>query len=68
MWFIGVMTAAGNAARYMRQGEIVMVPGPSLLRSARPSARFPTMRFEVLPNRDSLVYRDLYGISKVLHL
>lgn len=59
------MTAACNSARYLENGEIISVPGEELLRSARASNRFPTMRLEALPNRDSLIYRDLYGIPSV---
>lgn len=61
----GVMTAACNSARYLENGQIISVPGEELLRSAQASSRFPTMRLEALPNRDSLIYRDLYGIPSV---
>jgi hypothetical protein len=59
------MTAACNSARYLENGQIISVPGEELLRSASPSNRFPTMRLEALPNRDSLIYRELYGIPSV---
>lgn len=59
------MTAACNSARYLENGKIISVPGEELLRAAQPSNRFPTMRLEALPNRDSLTYRDLYGIPQV---
>jgi len=60
----GVLSAAQNPARYLLNGELIEVPGADLLKSGRPSPRFPTMRLEALPNRDSMVYRDLYGISQ----
>ena len=60
----GVLSAAGNNARYLRNGVEINIPGPDLLMSAEPSVRFPTMRLEALPNRDSLVYRELYGIPQ----
>lgn len=62
---LGVMTAACNSARYLENGQVISVPGEGLLRAAQPSMRFPTMRLEALPNRDSLIYRDLYGIPSV---
>lgn len=61
----GVLTASGNDALYLHKGEIVSVAGEKLLLSASPSSRFPTMRMESLPNRNSLLYRDLYGIPNV---
>lgn len=61
----GVLTAAGNDAVYLQNGEIITVPGDKLLLSAFPSPRFPTMRLETLPNRNSLMYREFYGIPDV---
>jgi saccharopine dehydrogenase-like NADP-dependent oxidoreductase len=60
----GVLTAARNSARYLANGEFFEVPGEKLLSSATPSNRFPTMRLEVIPNRDSLEYKGLYGIPQ----
>lgn len=60
----GVMSAAGNEAIYLSNGKVIKVPGEKLLLSAMPSHRFPTMRLETLPNRDSLLYKDLYNIPK----
>jgi len=57
--------AARNSARYLADGKVIDVPGEMLLASATPSNRFPTMRLEVIPNRNSLEYRDLYGIPEV---
>ena len=61
----GVLMAARNSARYLAGGEVVNVPGERLLVSAQSSNRFPTMRLEVIPNRDSLEYKDLYGVKDV---
>jgi saccharopine dehydrogenase-like NADP-dependent oxidoreductase len=60
----GVLNAAGNSASYLSDGKIIQVPGEKLLLSAVPSPRFPTMRLETLPNRDSLLYKELYHIPK----
>lgn len=59
----GVLTAALNSARFLNQGSLVEVPGDKLLTAASYSHRFPTLRLEVVPNRDSLIYRRLYGIE-----
>jgi saccharopine dehydrogenase-like NADP-dependent oxidoreductase len=61
----GVLNAANNSAQYLAQGKIVQVKGDDLLRSTQPSNRFPTLRLEVVPNRDSLVYRDFYNVPDV---
>ena len=45
--------------------EIVKIEGKDLLKSGTPSNRFPTLRLEVLPNRDSLMYSSLYNVPKV---
>ena len=56
------MSAAGNAAKYLVYDDVVEIAGGDLLLSGEPTTRFPTMRLEVLPNRNSLLYRDLYNI------
>ena len=62
---IGVLSAATNAAQYLECGHLVKVSGELLLRHGRASSRFPTLRLEALPNRDSLQYRELYGVPHV---
>jgi hypothetical protein len=59
------LSAATNPAQYLDKGELISVPGELLLRHGRASRRFPTLRLEVLPNRDSLQYRELYGVPHV---
>lgn len=61
----GVLLAAKNGAIHMEHGKLLTVPPGSLLESAEASKRFPTMRLEALPNRDSIKYRDLYGVKDV---
>lgn len=61
----GALLASTNNARYLKDNKIIEVPGADLLRSTQSSERFPTMRLEVVPNRDSLTYRDLYNVPKV---
>jgi saccharopine dehydrogenase-like NADP-dependent oxidoreductase len=38
------------------------IPGEKLLSSASPIDIYPAFNFEQLPNRDSLKYRDVYGL------
>lgn len=61
----GVLNAANNSARFLNDGKIVEIPGEKLLLSGQPSLRFPTLRLEALPNRDSLQYRDMYSVQEV---
>ena len=60
---MGVMTASQNSAVYRRDGEIVHVPGEALLASSEQFDGFQSLNLEQLPNRDSLVYGDKYGIQ-----
>jgi alpha-aminoadipic semialdehyde synthase len=59
----GVITAAQNNARYLQEGNVVEVDGQDLLRSAEVADVVPTLSLEQLPNRDSMPYGDIYGIS-----
>jgi saccharopine dehydrogenase-like NADP-dependent oxidoreductase len=61
----GVLNAANNSAKFLSNGQIQQVEGDRLLLSAQPSLRFPTLRLEALPNRDSLAYRELYDVKEV---
>lgn len=61
----GMLSATGNSARYLLKGELIEVPGNDLLLHGRASSRFPTLRLEALPNRDSLGYKELYGVPNV---
>jgi alpha-aminoadipic semialdehyde synthase len=60
---MGVITASQNSAVYRRDGEIVHVPGEFLLASSQQFDGFQSLNLEQLPNRDSLVYGDKYGIQ-----
>ena len=61
----GVLLAGRNPARYLRDAQIVEVPGAELFTHHRPAdvAGFGTL--EVYPNRDSLPYIERYGIEGV---
>jgi len=64
----GVMTAAQNSSTFIEGGESVHVDGKDLLTRARPATMFPTLSLEEIPNRDSTIYREIYGIPAVNHL
>jgi len=61
----GVILAGKNPARYLKDGEVVNVPGPELFahHSSCQIAGFGDL--EVYPNRDSLPYIEAYSISTV---
>jgi len=63
----GVMSAAENSATYRIDGQVVHVPGDQLLRAASPLREgrlSDVFNLEVLPNRDSLPYGELYGLDE----
>lgn len=62
----GVLAATDNGARFLSDGRIVHIEPGRLLQAAAPLSASPlgrVMRLEVIPNRDSLAYRDLYGLD-----
>jgi alpha-aminoadipic semialdehyde synthase len=59
----GVLRASSAPARYREDGRVVDLPGHQLLDQARPfTAAWPEVSLEVLPNRDSTKYSEIYGI------
>lgn len=60
---MGVIRASQNDATYRRDGQLVHVDGSELLASAEPFYGFKSLSLECLPNRDSLVYGEKYGIQ-----
>ncbi|KAL0308366.1 UNVERIFIED_CONTAM: Alpha-aminoadipic semialdehyde synthase [Sesamum radiatum] len=61
----GAIRAGRNPATYKYNGEIVHVDGDKLYDSASRLSipDFPAFALECLPNRNSLVYGELYGIE-----
>ncbi|GJW49376.1 alpha-aminoadipic semialdehyde synthase, partial [Tanacetum coccineum] len=61
----GAIRAGQNPATYRQDGETVHVDGEDLYSSATNFRLhdFPAFALEVLPNRNSLIYADLYGIE-----
>jgi saccharopine dehydrogenase-like NADP-dependent oxidoreductase len=62
----GVVLASRNAARYLENGEIVDIPGKDLFLNYEVEEVAGLGRFEVYPNRDSLPYKELYGLEEAL--
>eukprot|EP00977_Amphora_coffeiformis_P009708 scaffold2234_cov165-Amphora_coffeaeformis.AAC.7 len=61
----GVLRASGFPARFLLDNELIEVQGNDLLNNARPFVEgWPEMGLEVLPNRDSLKYAEIYGIPE----
>uniref|UniRef100_A0A1I8HYP0 Saccharopine dehydrogenase n=1 Tax=Macrostomum lignano TaxID=282301 RepID=A0A1I8HYP0_9PLAT len=60
----GALLSTLNASRYLKSGKIVEIPrGGHLMLAAQDIEYFPGFNLEGYPNRDSLHYRDLYGIE-----
>ena len=62
----GVLLAGRNAASFRRDGDLVTIPGPDLFlhyECVPVEVEGRLIPFEGYPNRDSLPYADLYGIT-----
>jgi saccharopine dehydrogenase-like NADP-dependent oxidoreductase len=59
----GVVLAGTNPARFLQDGEVIDIPGPELFGHHWPVEVQGAGVFEAYPNRDSLPYKDLYGLS-----
>ncbi|MCX6280027.1 MAG: saccharopine dehydrogenase NADP-binding domain-containing protein [Bacteroidetes bacterium] len=60
----GVVLAGNNDALFLRDGKIVEVPNRDLFKNPF-KVNFPEVgALEVYPNRDSLAYREIYGIPE----
>jgi len=61
----GVVMAGKNPAKYMKDGQVVDVPGPELFAHHWPCEIVGFGTLEVYPNRDSMPYIESYGIPTV---
>jgi saccharopine dehydrogenase (NADP+, L-glutamate forming) len=59
----GVVLASRNSARYLENGKIVEIQGKDLFLNVRVENIEGLGKFEIYPNRDSLPYRELYGLD-----
>ncbi|MFW9914204.1 MAG: saccharopine dehydrogenase C-terminal domain-containing protein [Candidatus Thorarchaeota archaeon] len=60
----GVLMAGRNAARFLKDGKQVDIPGEELFAHHETMAIEGIGDFETYPNRDSTPYIDLYGIPE----
>ena len=61
----GVLLAGKNPARYLKDGEIINIPGEELFAHHWPVEIEGVGMLEGYPNRDCLPYMDTYGIPDV---
>ncbi len=59
----GMVLAGKNAARYLKDGRLVDIPGPELFGHYWEVKIDNLGVFEAYPNRDSPAYRSIYGIE-----
>jgi len=59
----GVLKAAGNGARFMKDGKIIEVEGKDLFKNYWFVDVESAGTFEAYPNRDSMGYIELYGLK-----
>lgn len=64
----GVLLAGRNAARFLRGGEVVDIPGPELFAHRWPIRLDGVGALEVYPNRDALGYAPLYRLAAIPNL
>ena len=65
---MGVIRASQNDATFRRDGKAIYIDGDELLNSAEPFFGFQSLNLECLPNRDSLVYGEKYGIESAQNI
>jgi len=61
----GVLLAGKNEARYLKDGREVIVPALDLFRSFEVVTVPGLATFEGYPNRNSVPYRDIYGVPEI---
>jgi len=60
----GVVMAGNNDAKFLKHEKVVDIPTENLFRNPF-FLEFPKVgKFEVYPNRDSISYKDIYGIPE----
>ncbi len=60
----GVVLASRNSARFLENNKVVEIEGKDLFLNYRIEEIEGLGKFEVYPNRDSLPYKELYGIEE----
>ncbi|HSQ35541.1 MAG TPA: saccharopine dehydrogenase C-terminal domain-containing protein [Candidatus Binatia bacterium] len=59
----GVILASRNSARFLENGKIVEIEGKDLFLNYQLEEIEGLGKFEVYPNRDSVPYKELYGLN-----
>jgi len=59
----GVVLASRNPARFLENGEVINIRGEDLFLNKHVESVDPLGEFEVYPNRDSLPYKEIYGLK-----
>ena len=59
----GVVLASRNPGKFLENGELVEIEGKDLFLNYRKEEIEGLGTFEVYPNRDSMPYKDLYGLK-----
>jgi saccharopine dehydrogenase-like NADP-dependent oxidoreductase len=62
----GVVLASRNSARFLENGKIVEIEGKNLFANPKVEEIEGLGTFEVYPNRDSVPYKELYGLKDAL--
>ncbi len=60
----GVLLASRNSAKFLEHGKIVEIDGENLFSNYRVEEVDNLGKFEVYANRDSMPYRDIYGLNE----
>ncbi|GAO47160.1 Saccharopine dehydrogenase [Saitoella complicata NRRL Y-17804] len=60
----GVLLALRNAAKFWKDGKVVEIEGPELMKAAQPYFIYPGYAFVAYPNRDSTPYKERYNIPE----
>lgn len=59
----GVLLASRNPAKWLEKGELISIPGEELFEHYRLQDVPNVGTFENYPNRDSVQYKDIYGLD-----
>jgi saccharopine dehydrogenase (NADP+, L-glutamate forming) len=62
----GVVLASRNSARFLENGKIVEIEGKNLFLNPKVEEIEGLGTFEVYPNRDSVPYKEMYGLQDAL--
>lgn len=60
----GVLLAGKNSAKYLKDGQVIIIPAEKLFANPETITVPGLPVFEGYPNRDSVSYREIYGISE----